>query len=214
MDKRWAIFDMDGTLVDSMGYWRRLDRDYLTQWGFVGPETERVLEQIRPLTMLQAAQLFRQTFHLSETAQEIVDGMHAVMTEHYRRDVLLKPGVEDYLLKLKQRGCRLCVATATDERLAHVCLERLGVDGLFEFVLSCESVGVSKERPDLYLLAARRLGAEPGEIAVFEDALYAARTAKQAGFYTVAVAEPTQAENWVELTALADEVVTDWRELE
>lgn len=70
------------------------------------------------------------------------------------------------------------------------------MDHLFDFILSCETLGVSKNRPDVFLEAARRLGAAPGETAVFEDALYAARTAREAGFYTVAVPEPSYAGDW------------------
>lgn len=212
MDKKYCIFDMDGTLVDSMHYWRSLGRDYLAGQGITGPEAGRVLELIRPMTMLQAAQLFQDTFRFPGPPQAIVDEMNAVMDEHYRKDVPLKPGAREYLLKLKERGCRLCVATATDEALSHACFERLEVDGLFEFVLSCETTGVGKDRPDIYFRAARRLGAMPEETAVFEDALYAARTAKHAGFYTVAVEESCHAQrDWRELTALADEIITDWR---
>lgn len=211
MDKKYCIFDMDGTLVDSMGYWRSLGRDYLAGKGFAGPEVDRVLELIRPLTMLQSVQLFQDTFRIPGTPQSIVDEMNAVMDDHYRRDVPLKPGVKEYLLGLKARGCRLCVATATDEALSHTCFQRLGVDGLFEFVISCETTGVGKDRPDIYLQAAERLGSAPGETAVFEDALYAARTAKQAGFYTVAVEDAVHAKDWAELTKLADEIITDWR---
>ena len=137
--------------------------------------------------------------------------MEAMMEEHYRRDVPLKPGVKEYLERLRARGCRLCVATATAEPLSHQCLSRLGVDHLFDFILSCETLGVSKNRPDVFLEAARRLRAAPGETAVFEDALYAARTAREAGFYTVAVPEPSYAGDWPELSALADECILDWR---
>lgn len=212
MDKMYCIFDMDGTLVDSMGYWRSLGRDYLAGQGFTGPEADRVLELIRPMTMLQAAQLFQDTFHFPGPPQTIVDEMNGVMDGHYQNDVPLKPGAADYLRKLRERGCRLCVATATDEALSHTCLQRLGVDQLFEFVLSCENTGIGKDRPDIYLQAAQKLGARPEETAVFEDALYAARTAKQAGFYTVAVEEPCHsAQDRQQLAALADERITDWR---
>ena len=107
----------------------------------------------------------------------------------------------------------MCVATGTAAPLARLCLERLGVADYFVDILSCEDIGVSKECPDIYLLAARRLGSTPEETAVFEDALYAARTAKKAGFYTVGVFEPGYAEWWEELSALADETITDWRNL-
>ena len=209
MDKRFCIFDMDGTLVDSMHYWKGLGRDYLESLG-IHPD-ERLLWMVKAMTMLEGAAYFMDTFHIPGPPQRIVDEMEAMMEEHYRRDVPLKPGVKEYLECLRGRGCRLCVATATAEPLSHACLSRLGVDHLFDFILSCETLGVSKNRPDVFLEAARRLGAAPGETAVFEDALYAARTAREAGFYTVAVPEPSYAGDWPELSALADECILDWR---
>ena len=209
MDKRFCIFDMDGTLVDSMGYWKGLGREYLERRG-IDPE-ERLLWMVKAMTMLEGAAYFMETFHIPGPPQRIVDEMEAMMDGHYREDVPLKPGVKAYLEGLKEGGARLCVATATAEPLSHACLSRLGVDHLFDFIFSCETLGVSKNRPDVFLEAARRLGAAPGETAVFEDALYAARTAKEAGFYTVAVPEAAYAADWPELSALADETILDWR---
>ncbi len=209
MDKQFCIFDMDGTLVDSMRYWKGLGRDYLESLG-IHPD-DSLLWMVEAMTMLEGAAYFMDTYHIPGPPQRIVDEMEAMMEEHYRRDVPLKPGVREYLERLRGRGCRLCVATATAEPLARQCLSRLGVDGFFDFILSCETVGVRKDRPDVFLEAARRLGAAPGETAVFEDALYAARTAREAGFYTVAVPEPSYAGDWPALSALADECLLDWR---
>ncbi len=209
MDKAFCIFDMDGTLVDSMSYWKGLGREYLERKG-VDPE-ERLLWMVKAMTMLEGAAYFMETFHIPDPPERIVEEMEAMMEEHYRSDVPLKPGVKTYLEALKERGARLCVATATAEPLSHACLSRLGVDHLFDFILSCETLGVSKTRPDVYLEAARRLGAPPETCAVFEDALYAACTAKTAGFYTVAVPEEAYAADWPELSALADEISLDWR---
>lgn len=209
MDKQFCIFDMDGTLVDSMRYWKGLGRDYLESLG-IHPD-DSLLWMVEAMTMLEGAAYFMDTYHIPGPPQRIVDEMEAMMEEHYRRDVPLKPGVREYLERLRGRGCRLCVATATAEPLARQCLSRLGVDGFFDFILSCETVGVRKDRPDVFLEAARRLGAAPGETAVFEDALYAARTAREAGFYTVAVPEPSYAGDWPALSALADECILDWR---
>lgn len=209
MDKPYAIFDMDGTLTDSMHFWRDLGRDYLAQKG-VCPD-ERLLWMVQTMTMAQTARHFMDCFGLTGPEWVIVDEMNAIMAEHYRRDVPLKPGVAAYLQRLEARGTRMCVATATAAPMARACLERLGVAGRFTAIFSCEDIGVSKERPDLYLLAARRLGGRPEETAVFEDALYAARTAKEAGFYTVGVYESSCAPGWQALCALADETITDWR---
>ena len=210
MDKRFAIFDMDGTLVDSMLYWRNLASEFLERKGVqtVSPD---ILERIRPMTMTDSAALFIQEYGLSGTAESVAAEMNAMMDEHYRKDIPLKSGVQEYLEALRRKGVTMCVASATAEELMDACLTRLGVAHYFSFLLSCETVGAGKNRPDVYWESAKRLGAEPVEIAVYEDALYAAETAKSAGFYTVAVRDDSNQLHWETLTALTDEVILDWQ---
>ena len=211
MDKRFAIFDMDGTLVDSMTYWRHLASEFLEESKGVPEVSPAVLERIKPMTMTESAALFIEEYSLSGTAESVAAEMNAVMDEHYRRDIPLKPGVAAYLEALHCRGVTMCVASATAEDLMDACLTRLGVAHHFSFLLSCETIGVGKSRPDVYLEAAKRLGVQPEDIAVFEDALYAANTAKQAGFYTIAVRDDSNQSHWETLTALADEKILDWQ---
>ena len=211
MDKKACIFDMDGTLVDSMGYWRRLGREFLARKG-VTENVEPVLERIKPMTMLESSALFIESFGLDGTPEELAAEMNRVMDDHYRRDIPLKPGAREYLEVLKKQGVSMCLATATPESLYRLCMERLGVVEDFAFILSCETLGVGKDRPDVYLEAARRLGAVPAETAVFEDAIFAARTAKAAGFHVVAVYDDSSAANWAELSALADESIRNWEQ--
>ena len=210
MNKHFAVFDMDGTLVDSMVYWQRLGREYLTAQG-VTEGMDEVLERIKPMTMAESSALFIEAFGLPGTPESVMAEMNAVMDEHYRSDIPLKPGAADYLAALKERGVKMCVAPATPEPLARACLKRLGVLDDFEFLLSCDAVGAGKDRPDVFLEAARRLGSAPNEITVFEDAIFALQTAKGAGFYTVGVWDASGEGHWSELTALADETVRDWR---
>ena len=132
MDKRFCIFDMDGTLVDSMRYWKRLGRDYLWARG-IRPK-EALLRAMESMTMLEGAACFMDAFGSPGPPQRIVDEMEAIMDVRYRKDVDLKPGAKEYLERLRGRGCRLCVATATAEPLSRACLSRLGVDGLFDFI--------------------------------------------------------------------------------
>ena len=210
MDKRFAIFDMDGTLVDSMRYWKELAAEFLERKGVrtVSPE---ILERIKPMTMTESAALFIQEYGLPGTAESVAAEMNAMMDEHYRKDIPLKSGVQAYLEALHCKGVAMCVASATAEELMAACLSRLGIAQYFSFLLSCETVGAGKNQPDVYWEAAKRLGAEPAEIAVYEDALYAAETAKQAGFYTIAVRDDSNRPHWNTLIALADEVIPDWR---
>lgn len=209
MDKKYAIFDMDGTLVDSMGYWMRLSEEYLRGKG-VDHVPEDIMERIIPMTMAESAALFIEAFGLSGTAAEVEAEMNAMMDEHYRRDVPLKPGVRAHLERLRAKGVRMCVASSTAEALMEACLTRLGVRDYFEFLLSCDSVGAGKDRPDVYHAASRRLGGSPADTAVFEDALFAAKTAKAAGYYVVAVRDGGDDSHWEKLKAAADESVSDW----
>jgi len=210
MDKRFAIFDMDGTLVDSMAYWKNLAAEFLERKGIQSVSAD-ILERIKPMTMSESAALFIQEYGLSGTAESVAAEMNAMMDEHYRNDIPLKPGVQEYLEALHRKGAAMCVASATAEELMAACLSRLGVSPYFSFLLSCETVGAGKNRPDVYWASAKRLGAEPAEIAVYEDALYAAETAKSAGFYTVAVRDDSNRPHWEALTALADETILDWK---
>ncbi len=206
MDKQYAIFDMDGTLIDSMGIWRNLGREYLTAKG-VTDCLDEILEEIRPMTMTESAALFVSRFSLPESSDCVTEEMNQMMDTHYHKDIQLKAGVLSHLEQLRQRGVRMCVASATEERLMQVCLERLGVLSYFDFLISCESMGNSKREPDIYLESARRLKAAPEEIAVYEDALYAVQTAKKAGFYVIGVYDEEADHHWDEICNMADETI-------
>lgn len=212
MDKRCAIFDMDGTLIDSMGCWQRLGREYLAKMG-VRENVEPVIERIKPMTMLESSAVFMEAFGIPGPPERIAAEMNAMMDAHYRSNIPLKSGAADYLRALQRKGVRLCVATATPEPLARACLERLGVADCFAFLLSCDAVAAGKDRPDVFLEAARRLGAVPEDVAVYEDAIYAARTAKAAGFWVAGVYDDASAADWAELNALCDATIRDWRQL-
>ena len=208
MDKKYAIFDMDGTLIDSMVFWKNLATEYLTSKGILQIPAD-ILEQIKPLTMSESAALFRREFGLTGDMEA---QMNEMMEDHYRNDIPLKPGAWEYLENLHRQGVRMCVASATAEHLMESCLTRLGVRQYFEFLLSCETVGAGKRSPLVYQESARRLGTVPGEIAVYEDALYAVQTAKAAGFHVVGVYDDSAADSWQAIEQESDEVILNWEE--
>lgn len=210
MDKKFAIFDMDGTLIDSMGFWKNLATEYLTSKGILQIPAD-ILEQIKPMTMSESAALFRREFGLTG---DVEAEMNAMMEDHYRRDIPLKSGVREYLQNLHRQGVRMCVASATAEQLMEACLTRLDVRQYFEFLLSCETVGAGKSSPLVYREAARRLGAAPGEVAVYEDALYAVQTAKEALFHVVGVFDSGSSGNWKTIEKIADEIIINWEDAE
>ena len=122
MEREKCIFDMDGTLVDSMRYWRRLERDFLTQRGVSIPDMERVLELAKPLPLYQSVLLFIERFGLKDTPEQAMNEMISMMRQHYQSDVKSKPGAEEYLKKLKKCGVHMCIVTATPRHLVEVCL--------------------------------------------------------------------------------------------
>lgn len=202
---------MDGTLIDSMGYWQRLASEYLFSRGVTPAQIPADLpERIKAVTVTGAAALFIDLFGFSGTPESIAAEINALMDEHYRRDIPLKPGVKEYLASLRQRGVQMCVASATAAPLMEACLTRLGVRQEFAFLLSCEEVGAGKNSPEVYLQSAARLGCVPTEAAVFEDALFAAQTAKKAGFYVVGVYDETAKASWEDISRLADETILHW----
>ena len=209
MDKQYAIFDMDGTLVDSMAYWKNLAKEYLALQG-ITHIPDMILEKIKPMTMTESATLFIEKFGINRTPESVVNEMNALMDIHYYKDIPLKKGIKEYLKKLHNSGTTMCVASATAVPLVEACLKRLGIIEYFSFLLSCETIGVGKSKPNIYYESAKRLGAEPSDIAVYEDALYAAETAKKAGFYVIGVFDESAKKNFASLKEISDEIIIDW----
>ena len=209
MDKKYAIFDMDGTLVDSMVYWRNLAKEYLNLKG-VSDIPDKILEKIRPMTMTESADLFIEEFGIDGTPGAVANEMNDLMDAHYYKDIPLKKGVKEYLKGLYDAGVKMCVASATAIPLMEACLTRLGIRDCFSFVLSCETIGVGKSRPAIYYEAADRFGASPEETAVYEDALYAAETAKKAGFYVIGVFDESGEKKFSRLKEISDEIILEW----
>jgi HAD superfamily hydrolase (TIGR01509 family) len=214
MNKKYCILDMDGTVVDSMPYWNSLSPDYLAMRGIPRTdEMDRIMTTIKTMTMPEACAFLKEKFGLPETVEDLRRDLSDVMRRHYEEDIPLKKGVREYLNALHAEGKELCILTATAPPLVRTCLDRLGVSSLFSMIMSCEEVGCGKDFPEPFLEAARRMGAQPSEIAVFEDSATALRTAKRAGFYTVAVYDRFT-EDWDECVRAADEVILDWTQEE
>ena len=182
---KYAIFDMDGTLLDSMKYWRNLGRNYLIANGITPPDD--LEKHLEAQTLEQAAAYFIEELGLKKTVPVILQELDEQMAKNYREDVSCKKGAREYLESLKKKGVRMCVASATPARLAMPALTRLGLDGYFEFFLDTLEAGLSKRNPEIYDLSAARLGGNRENTVVFEDAAYAMRCAFQAGYYTVGI---------------------------
>ncbi|HIW16469.1 MAG TPA: HAD family phosphatase [Firmicutes bacterium] len=183
-----AIFDLDGTILDSMRSWDELDANFLRSLGL---EPRPGLQQdVMALTLRQSAQYFRREYGVPLSEDEIISRLRADIRRAYESEIQLKPGAQEALELLRERGISMAVATATEEHLALAALTRLGVLDYFSGLYTCDMVGRTKRFPDVFLAAAEHLGSSPGETLVFEDAPFAAKTAHDAGFPVALVYDP------------------------
>ena len=182
---RGAIFDVDGTLLDSMFIWDTIGEAYLRSIGY--QPKENLNETFKNMSLHQAARYYQTEYGVTQSIDEIMDGVNAMLERYYRFEVPLKPGVAELLERLRQSGVKLCIATATDRHLVEAALDRCGVLSCFGEIFTCNEVGHGKDEPDIFEAALRFLGTRREETLVFDDALYAVRTAKEAGFPVAAV---------------------------
>lgn len=212
MELAYAIFDMDGTLIDSMPYWDRLTEEYLDSLQLDPAEHLDLKDAVAHLSMREASELFARALELDKSPDEILLEMGDLMDRHYQNDIELRPGVRAFLDKLRDEGVAMCVLTLTPTPLAYACLERLGVADYFAFVLSSDDVGLGKDRPETFAQAAWEFGVYPMETVVFEDSHYAAKAAKQAGCAVVGIFEPTHEAYWQQMQRICDATIMDWHE--
>lgn len=206
---RGAIFDFDGTLFDSMYVWDGSSVKYLRSIGIEpDPDTD---ERVGRMSLLQAAQYFRERYSIPHTADEIMQGINRTVEDLYFYKVQPKDGVIEFLHKLRSQSIRMCIATATDRYQIEAALVRCGMDGFFSEIFTCSEVGHGKDEPDIFRRAREHMGTPKSETAVFEDAAHAAMTAKADGFPVVAVYDPSEAKQ-SELRAAADHFITSFRD--
>ena len=200
-----AIFDMDGTLLDSMPVWKRLTQGYLKQFGVHITDQDYAVTE--GYSQPQVAQYFADRYPELPDAQSLMDGMDRLISA--RDEAIAKPkeGVLDFLEGLRRRGVKMAIATLTARRHAEKALRDRDMLDYFEFMLTIEDVGISKREPDIYLQAAARMGLEPASCVVFEDAPYACATARRAGFRVCGMVEPAYAAGEDELRASSDLIV-------
>ena len=202
-----AIFDFDGTLVDSMFIWDTIGEDYLRALG--KEPHEDLKETFMTLTLEEAAEYYREHYGVKLTVKEIVDGVNSMVEGIYRTKVVLKLGILDYLHWLKENGVKMCVATVTDRYLVEETLERLGILHYFSEVFTCAEVGYGKDKPIIYRKALEHLGTPKEDTFVFEDSLFALKTAKTDGFTTVGVYDRHE-NRQDELKSLANYYIRDF----
>ena len=197
-----AIFDIDGVLLDSMGIWDDLGARYLRSLDKI-PE-EGLNKILFSMSMEQGAEYLNEHYGLNKSVKETVDGIGKMLEDYYFYEVLLKPGAKEILEFLKSKNIKMAAATSSPRTHIEKALSRNGLLGYIEKIYTTSEVSVSKHSPDIYNLAADFLKTKSEETLVFEDSLYALKTAKEAGFVTVGVFDEKGESNQAELENQAD----------
>lgn len=208
---KFSIFDLDGTLLDSMAAWHNLGRDYLLLNGVIPPEN--LNEILESMSMMESAEYFRQAFKINLRPEEIISEVNELIAGKYKNELALKPYVREYLQKLKEEDVKMCIATATPLKLAKTALERNEIIDYFSFVASCDEVGVGKNKPDIFYMAANKLNAKISDISIYDDADFALITAKEVGFYTVGVYDDSFKDKRKDIELISDIYIESFKEL-
>ena len=197
-----AIFDLDGTLFDSMGIWDDVDRAFFHLHGREMPPG--YVDALNTMSFSEGAEYTRALIGYELTADEIIAEWHGLSVKLYAEDVRLKPEAEELLGRFSESGISMAIATDLDEELALPALRNNGIDRFFPVVSTTKAAGKDKRSPDVYLNAARALGLRPEECLVFEDILKGIRTAAAAGFLTAAVYDSSSDKDWNDIVKVSD----------
>ena len=206
-----AIFDLDGTLIDSMWVWGKIDEDYFRSRNMDSPKNLK--SQIEHLSFDEAAAYFKSTLNISDTIEEIQKEWTDFAYVEYLNNVKLKPGVVEFLSLLKTLGIKIGLATSNNKFLLEAGLKSNGIYHYFDSITLTSEVSRGKNFPDVYLLAAQRLGVNPDECVVFEDILPAVKGAKAAGMKVVGVYDDFSKDQKEDIITHADMYIIEYHEL-
>lgn len=208
---RGAVFDVDGTILDSMGIWYTVTVNFLAGNGVY--VTREQADAYSEMTLEQSLPYLKDQFLPHMSVKEISDGIFSMLSDEYSNNVQAKPGACEYIHKLHNSGVKIAVATSSYALLCQNAFRRLGIDSCISAYAFSHEVGCGKDKPDIYLLAAEKLGLKPEECTVFEDLLTGVISAGSAGFEVVAVADHSNISDTQRLIQHSDRYITGWNEL-
>jgi 16S rRNA pseudouridine516 synthase len=210
-DKKAIIFDMDGTLVDSMWMWKTLDVTYLGRFGISTPEG--LQQAIEGKSFSETAVYFKDRFGLSDSVEQIKQDWNEMAWDAYLHQVPLKDGVYEFLCACKKQGIRLGIATSNSPELAAAIAKVHGLNGFISCIMTSCQVNRGKPYPDIYLAVAKELDVDPKDCLVFEDIIPGIQAGLNAGMEVCAVEDPYSAPDREQKKALAQYYIDSFWEL-
>lgn len=206
-----VIFDLDGTLIDSMGLWKEIDIEFLAARGI--EYKDDLQEKIEGMSFTETAVFCKEYYHLSESVEELKEIWIRMAKDKYRYEVLAKPGALEFLHILKQRGVKMGIATSNSEELIDAVNEAYHFDEYMSCIVTACSVNKGKPEPDVYLEAARQLGVAPQECLVFEDIVKGIEAGKRAGMKVCAIEDSYSLAQKEEKRACSDYYIESYEEI-
>lgn len=206
-----VIFDLDGTLLDSMYIWSEIGLKFLKNEGVTPPPG--AADEFVKLSLVQAAEYYIKNYAPEKTVMDIVKSINALIEDFYFEQVLLKAGVSEFLEFLKTKNVKMCIATATDRYMVEKALERNGIRDYFSEIFTCTSVGAGKDTSVIYDKALEHLGTPKKNTYVFEDALYAIETANNAGYNIVGISDVSEKSDPEVIKGLCNIFINDYSEI-
>ena len=201
-----AIFDLDGTLLDSLGVWQDIDRRFFAKRGLTLPPD--YMYAVNALEIYETAVYTIERFGLKETPEEVIAEWNEMSLVAYAKELKLKPKVKEYLNELTAAGIKLAVATSSTTDMVIPALKNNGVYDMFDTVITSSEVGKGKDSPDIFFAAAKAIGVTPESCAVYEDSLRAIKTAKAAGFTVIGVYDKHAQGDVEQIKQVADKFIT------
>lgn len=211
-NKKAVIFDLDGSLVDSMWIWREIDIEYMNRHGYATTreELDAFQAEIEGMSFRETAQWVSSHYDIPRTVEEMMDDWNDMAWDKYEKEVPLKAGVREFLEECHKRGIKLGIASSNSRELVE---KVLSVHGIFHY-FNCIRTGSDglpgKPSPDIYLVAARELGVNPADCLVFEDVLNGIQAGKSAGMCVCAVEDAYSAHQREEKKRIADYYIEDY----
>lgn len=209
--KKAVIFDLDGTLVDSMWMWRAIDVEYLARFGVECPEN--LQKEIEGMSFTETAAYFKIRFKLEASLDEIKEDWVQMALGKYQKEVLLKPGARAFLDYIEDHGMAAGIATSNGRAMVDAVLDSLDIRRYFQVVATACEVAAGKPAPDIYLNVAGRLQVDPQDCVVFEDVPAGIQAGKRAGMTVFAVEDAFSLDMKEEKKQLADYYIRDYFEL-
>ena len=209
MNLKGAIFDADGTLLDSMHIWHELGARYLKSMN-ITPE-EGLSRRLYPMSLEQACKYLKTHYGLRDSEGDIQSGILGIIEGFYRDEVTLKDGVREFLPAMNDKGIPMVIATSGSRELLSSALERNDIAEYFAEIFTCSELNTTKHEPDIFMSCAEFLSLSPESIGVFEDALFAIETAKRAGFITFGVKDDSNIHQWEIIQSTADYTIESFK---